>query len=218
MDDYFKDIANTRDAVERMFNPYKEIIKEVDEQSKEHAKIMQSASNQAQPIIIASGIINEKIELIRKTNKDLAEQIDKVMNPLKDIDTISNDLIIPNFIDSYNSMKELINNFEDYEDNLTEGQSSALNEIKESKIITSNIESKLDNLEDEQKRTFKDYLRINYVNLLTRFDYESITSEINKTFNVYQLSEGLTSIKPEFEGYLIILDVLIIVLSNVKNK
>ena len=165
MDDYFKDIANTRDAVERMFKPYKEIIKGIEEQSKEHAKIMQAASNHAQPAIIASEIINEKIELIGKTNKDLAEQINNIIKPIQNINSSPDDLIISNFINSYNSTKELIDNFEEYDNIESDNRLSDINKAKEKTGKLPDLQYEIENLDENEKKELKEFIKEVYPDL-----------------------------------------------------
>src|SRR5699024_4578766 len=109
-------------------------------------------TSQAVFAINTTELFDEKIESIRKINENLGE-INQAIEPMQNINFIPDNLIISKFLVSYNSIKNLIDNFEKYEVSLTKNQLNALNKIKKNNLFTIDIEAEIDNFSNEQKRT-----------------------------------------------------------------
>src|SRR5690625_7936927 len=116
-----------------MFEPYKEIIKDIKNQNKKYIKHIQGETSQAVFAINTTELFDEKIESIRKINENLAGEINQAIEPLQNINFIPDNLIISKFLVSYNSIKNLIYNFEKYEVSLTKNQFNDIKKIKKKK-------------------------------------------------------------------------------------
>src|SRR5699024_12045470 len=141
---------------------YKQINKNKNKQKKKYIKHNQGATRQAVLEINTTEILDEKIESIRKINENLAGENNQAIETMQNINFIPDNLIISKFLVSYNSIKNLIDNFEKYEVSLTKNQLNALNKIKKNNLFTIDIEAEIDNFSNEQKRTFKDYIKQSY--------------------------------------------------------
>lgn len=208
IDNYFKDIVNINNTIERMFEPYKEVIKDINNQNKKYIKHTQGATSQAVFAINTTELFDEKIESIRKINENLAGEINQAIEPMQNINFIPDNLIISKFLVSYNSIKNLIDNFEKYEVSLTKNQLNALNKIKKNNLFTIDIEAEIDNFSNEQKRTFKDYIKQSYKKIAKKLNDEEITEETSKFIVTLQVEDNLSNISSGIEDYLIIIEAL----------
>lgn len=224
-----KHIEETRLVIEKIFEPYLTTIVTVNKQTKpardsfkkisEQTKSLKGAatSKQVESFKSTADLINKQLEPLRKTNQKLAKQIDIIINPLKIFESISDSLIIPNFIDSYNSTKELINNFKEYDTIKNEEQLLALKKAKENYNFSNNIESKIRDLSNDEEGILQSYLKDIYTVITKKLNNEDVIAETSVLLSINHIAKDLEHIIPELEAYLILLNVFVIILKSKPN-
>lgn len=176
-----------------------------------------ATAKQVESFKSTADLINKQLEPLRKTNQKLAKQIDIIINPLKIFESISDSLIIPNFIDSYNSTKELINNFKEYDTIKNEEQLLALKKAKENYNFSNNFESKIKDLSNNEEGILQSYLKDIYTVITKKLNNEDVIAETSVLLSINHIAKDLEHIIPELEAYLILLNVFVIILRSKPN-
>lgn len=203
MSDYFKDITGTKKAIEEMFKPYTSIQQTIDS--------MKVTGLKAKPLFDMSEVINLQLEPIRKINEDFANQVSKIVNPFKDFKFISDELIIPSFFESYNSTKELIENFEEYEEDIDEKR---LQEIKDNVVEMEDVKQTIDNLDEKEQGIFKSTLKDSYITINENVNKDVKHTEIDFMLQQHFITEALSDLIPGLQAYFLILHIMIAILNK----
>src|SRR5690625_4567521 len=94
---------------------------------------------------------------------------------------------------------------------MKKSQKNKQNNIKKKKknnLFTIDIEAEIDNFSNEQKRTFKDYIKQSYKKIAKKLNDEEITEETSKFIVTLQVEDNLSNISSGIEDYLIIIEAL----------
>lgn len=183
-----KQIIDTRAAMEEMFKPYTSFVEKMNKTNEDLINSMKSVAEQAQPVINTAEILSIKLEPIKRINEDLANQIYNIAKPLQDIKFITDNLIIPNFFESYNSTRELVNNFEEYDNIQGDERLDEVRQAKEKIGEMPDIEEEFKKLNPEQIEQIKEIiLAMNYeIEKEEKKEYKgSKSSTILKSLNAF---------------------------------
>lgn len=220
----FKQIEEAHETIERVFKPYIAIMKAADkhaetaidsfEQVNKQAENITGFAEQVEQFKVTADILNKNLEPLKKTNRKLANQISNIMKPLKNFELISNNLILPSFIESYNSTKKLINDFNKYDEIKSDEQLQAILEMQENYSDSDNIESKLKDLGEEDQSKFSAIMKRFLIGTSYRINNNSSYTEAEMLSIQYEMTEVLSEQIPQLAWYFFIINMILLMIKK----